>query len=81
MYALKPQVVKDNMVTELQELRKNITIGIVGGSDLNKQVEQLGKTGEDPALQRLFILFCIEFAVQGATSPWTEQCFICFCSS
>ena len=32
------------MVDELQRLRKSITIGLVGGSDLNKQVEQLGPT-------------------------------------
>ncbi|CAH0485863.1 unnamed protein product [Peronospora farinosa] len=31
------------MITRLQKLRKNITIGVVGGSDLVKQKEQLGE--------------------------------------
>ena len=34
--------VKDDMLDCLKELRKKITIGIVGGSDLPKQEEQLG---------------------------------------
>jgi hypothetical protein len=33
------------MIDELQRLRKEVTIGLVGGSDLNKQLEQLGPTG------------------------------------
>jgi phosphomannomutase len=35
--------VTDDMMDTLKELRKKITIGIVGGSDLPKQEEQLGK--------------------------------------
>lgn len=33
------------MVARLQQLRKQITIGVVGGSDLVKQKEQLGESG------------------------------------
>ena len=40
------QKVEQNMLDELQRLRSKVTIGLVGGSDLNKQVEQLGPTGE-----------------------------------
>ena len=35
--------VEDNMMNTLKELRKKITVGIVGGSDLPKQEEQLGQ--------------------------------------
>lgn len=34
------------MVEFMAELRKEITIGVVGGSDLPKQKEQLGESGE-----------------------------------
>ena len=40
------QVVEQKMVDELKALRSKIKIGIVGGSDLSKQLEQLGKNGE-----------------------------------
>ena len=33
------------MIEELKKLRSKIKIGIVGGSDMSKQYEQLGKTG------------------------------------
>jgi UDP-N-acetylglucosamine 2-epimerase (non-hydrolysing) len=33
-----------NMITCLDNLRKKYTLGFVGGSDVNKQIEQLGKT-------------------------------------
>lgn len=47
------QEVEQKMVDELQKLRNIITIGIVGGSDLSKQLEQLGKNGtpQHPFLQ------------------------------
>ena len=35
--------VKEDMMDVLKELRKKITVGIVGGSDLPKQQEQLGE--------------------------------------
>ena len=35
------------MKTELAKLRKKISIGIVGGSDMSKQIEQLGEGGEN----------------------------------
>ncbi|KAL3905964.1 MAG: hypothetical protein SGARI_004213 [Bacillariaceae sp.] len=35
--------VKDDMMNVLKKLRKKITVGIVGGSDLPKQEEQLGQ--------------------------------------
>lgn len=35
--------VKPDMMNSLKELRQKITVGIVGGSDLPKQEEQLGK--------------------------------------
>eukprot|EP00539_Tryblionella_compressa_P014710 CAMPEP_0178830966 /NCGR_PEP_ID=MMETSP0746-20121128/9204_1 /TAXON_ID=913974 /ORGANISM="Nitzschia punctata, Strain CCMP561" /LENGTH=251 /DNA_ID=CAMNT_0020493167 /DNA_START=57 /DNA_END=812 /DNA_ORIENTATION=+ len=35
--------VKEDMMNTLKELRKKITVGIVGGSDLPKQEEQLGE--------------------------------------
>ena len=35
--------VKEDMMDVLKTLRKKITVGIVGGSDLPKQEEQLGK--------------------------------------
>ena len=34
------------MIEELKKLRSKIKIGIVGGSDMSKQYEQLGKTGK-----------------------------------
>lgn len=34
------------MVEFMKELRKRITVGVVGGSDLPKQKEQLGDSGE-----------------------------------
>jgi hypothetical protein len=34
------------MIEELKKLRSKIKIGIVGGSDMAKQYEQLGKTGK-----------------------------------
>lgn len=36
--------ISDEMKHTLQELRKKVVIGFVGGSDLSKQVEQLGDT-------------------------------------
>lgn len=36
--------ISDEMRTTLAELRKKVVIGFVGGSDLSKQVEQLGDT-------------------------------------
>lgn len=33
------------MTARLQKLRQQITIGVVGGSDLIKQKEQLGENG------------------------------------
>jgi len=41
------QVVEEKMVKEMKELRSKIKIGIVGGSDLSKQVEQLGENGKE----------------------------------
>jgi phosphomannomutase len=38
------------MLKLLQELRQNVAIGFVGGSDLAKQQEQLGSTGESGML-------------------------------
>jgi phosphomannomutase len=35
------------MLQLLQELRHKVAIGFVGGSDLVKQQEQLGSTGEN----------------------------------
>lgn len=34
------------MLNTLAELRKKVVIGFVGGSDLSKQVEQLGASGK-----------------------------------
>lgn len=34
------------MLDTLAELRKKVVIGFVGGSDLSKQVEQLGANGK-----------------------------------
>jgi phosphomannomutase len=36
------------MVERLKKLRGEITIGVVGGSDLVKQKEQLGENGAFP---------------------------------
>lgn len=36
--------IKADMIEELKKLRSKIKIGIVGGSDMSKQYEQLGKT-------------------------------------
>ena len=36
--------VSDEMKSTLEKLRKKVVIGFVGGSDLSKQVEQLGPT-------------------------------------
>lgn len=35
------------MVEFMAKLRERITIGVVGGSDLPKQKEQLGESGEE----------------------------------
>ena len=42
----RSQKVKQDMLDKLVALREKVTIGIVGGSDINKQYEQLGETGE-----------------------------------
>ncbi len=42
---LRDQEIKEDMIEALKKLRSKLTIGIVGGSDLSKQYEQLGKTG------------------------------------
>lgn len=39
------QTIEDDMRAVLKDLRGKITIGTVGGSDLDKQIEQLGSTG------------------------------------
>jgi len=39
------QTIQDDMRAVLKDLRGKITIGTVGGSDLDKQIEQLGSTG------------------------------------
>ena len=44
---LPRQKVTDSMKTFLQELRKNVTVGVVGGSDFNKIAEQLGADHKD----------------------------------
>jgi len=41
----KPRLkVEEDMLQKIKELRKHVTVGIVGGSDLKKQYEQLGET-------------------------------------
>lgn len=40
------QVVEDKMVKEIRKLRGKVAVGIVGGSDLSKQIEQLGPSGK-----------------------------------
>lgn len=40
-----PQEVLPDMVEFIKTLRERITIGVVGGSDLPKQKEQLGDSG------------------------------------
>ncbi len=40
------QVIEPKMVEEMRRLRGLVTIGTVGGSDLAKQIEQLGQSGE-----------------------------------
>lgn len=40
------QEVLPDMVEFMAKLREEITIGVVGGSDLPKQKEQLGESGE-----------------------------------
>lgn len=44
------QEVKPEMVEFMAKLRERITIGVVGGSDLPKQKEQLGESGEGALL-------------------------------
>lgn len=41
------QVIEPNMVEEIRRLRGLVTVGTVGGSDLAKQIEQLGQSGEE----------------------------------
>jgi hypothetical protein len=48
-----PQKVEQFMVDEIRNLRKTVKVGIVGGSDLSKQVEQLGPEGEQRRLLAL----------------------------
>lgn len=40
------QVIEPKMVEEIRRLRGLVTVGTVGGSDLAKQIEQLGQSGE-----------------------------------
>lgn len=40
------QKVRPDMVEFMAKLRERITVGVVGGSDLPKQKEQLGECGE-----------------------------------
>lgn len=42
---MRLQEVLPDMVEFMANLRKEITIGVVGGSDLPKQKEQLGDSG------------------------------------
>jgi hypothetical protein len=42
---LDEKTVSAEMTARLQQLRQQITIGVVGGSDLVKQKEQLGENG------------------------------------
>ena len=45
MPCLWPQKVLPDMVEFIAKLRERITVGVVGGSDLPKQMEQLGESG------------------------------------
>ena len=46
LFSFLKQEIKADMIEELKKLRSKIKIGIVGGSDMAKQYEQLGKTGK-----------------------------------
>jgi hypothetical protein len=46
------------MLELLQELRHKVAIGFVGGSDLAKQQEQLGSTGENGWTPSITVLTC-----------------------
>lgn len=64
------------MLQLLQELRHKVAIGFVGGSDLAKQQEQLGSTGENGVLTRfireltwpVINMFDYSFAENGLTA-------------
>lgn len=44
-------VVKQNMIDALKRLQEKVDVGIVGGSDLKKIEEQLGKEGKSLLIQ------------------------------
>ena len=48
------QTASESMLEFLQELRKYVTVGIVGGSDLGKICEQLGGAGATSAYDYMF---------------------------
>ena len=54
------------MITCLDNLRKKYTLGFVGGSDVNKQIEQLGKAN--------FELFTWRFSENGLLGYNKDKC-------
>ena len=58
--------VEPNMITCLDNLRKKYTLGFVGGSDVNKQIEQLGKIN--------FELFTWRFSENGLLCYNKDKC-------
>lgn len=49
------KVVTPEMLQFMKQLREHVTVGVVGGSDLVKISEQLGKSGFEPVLSSLRI--------------------------
>lgn len=45
------------MLDTLSDLRQKVVIGFVGGSDLNKQLEQLGPKGNVLSYKSISMLF------------------------
>ncbi len=58
--------VQPNMITCLDTLKEKYTLGFVGGSDVNKQIEQLGENN--------FELFTWRFSENGLLSYNKDKC-------
>lgn len=58
--------IESNMISCLEKLKKKYTLGFVGGSDVNKQIEQLGENN--------FELFTWRFSENGLLGYHEDKC-------
>jgi hypothetical protein len=65
--ALLNKTISEEMRATLVELRKKVVVGFVGGSDLAKQMEQIGDDGKSK-FDEVLNLFDFSFAENGLTA-------------